>query len=86
MPLGNVYYYFKSKDELIGAVLASYQKEAAALTRAFERHRSPQARLKALVQNWSDMRETVARHGCPMGHSAPSSTRTRTAAIATQPR
>ena len=67
VPLGNVYYYFKSKDELIGAVLASYQKEAAALTRAFERHRSPQARLKALVQNWSDMRETVARHGCPMG-------------------
>jgi len=67
VPLGNVYYYFKSKDELIGAVLDSYRKEAAALTRAFERHRSPQARLKALVQNWSDMRDTVARHGCPMG-------------------
>jgi TetR/AcrR family transcriptional regulator, transcriptional repressor for nem operon len=67
VPLGNVYYYFKSKDELIGAVLDSYQEEAAALTRAFERHRSPQARLKALVHNWSAMRETVARHGCPMG-------------------
>jgi AcrR family transcriptional regulator len=39
VPLGNVYYYFKSKDELIGAVLDSYQEEAAALTRAFERHR-----------------------------------------------
>jgi AcrR family transcriptional regulator len=67
VPLGNVYYYFKSKGELIGAVLDSYQEEAAALTKAFERHRSPQARLKALVQSWSDMRETVARHGCPMG-------------------
>jgi AcrR family transcriptional regulator len=67
VPLGNVYYYFKSKDELIGAVLASYQDEAAALTKAFERHRSPQARLKALVRSWSDMREIVARHGCPMG-------------------
>jgi len=67
VPLGNVYYYFKSKDELVGAVLDSYQEEAAALTKAFERHRSPQARLKALVQNWSAMRETVARHGCPMG-------------------
>ena len=51
VPLGNVYYYFKSKDELIGAVLDSYQEEAAALTRAFERHPSPQARLKALVHN-----------------------------------
>jgi AcrR family transcriptional regulator len=67
VPLGNVYYYFKSKDELIGAVLDCYREEAGALTRAFERHRSPQARLKALVHNWSDMGETVARHGCPMG-------------------
>ena len=67
VPLGNVYYYFKSKDELIGAVLDGYKQQAETLTRAFERHRSPQARLKALVHNWSDMRDTVARHGCPMG-------------------
>jgi len=67
VPLGNVYYYFKSKDELIGAVLDSYKEQAAVLTEAFGRHRSPQARLKALVRNWSDMRETVVRHGCPMG-------------------
>jgi AcrR family transcriptional regulator len=67
VPLGNVYYYFKSKDELVGAVLDSYKEEAARLTQAFERHRSPRGRLKALVQNWSDMREIVARQGCPMG-------------------
>jgi AcrR family transcriptional regulator len=67
VPLGNVYYYFKTKDELIGAVLDSYQEQAAALIQAFERHRSPQARLKALVRNWADMGETVVRHGCPMG-------------------
>jgi TetR/AcrR family transcriptional regulator, transcriptional repressor for nem operon len=67
VPLGNVYYYFKSKDELIGAVLDCYKEQAAALIGAFERHRSPQARLKALVHNWADMRETVARHGCPIG-------------------
>ena len=67
VPLGNVYYYFKSKDELIGAVLDCYKEQAATLIQAFDRHRSPQARLKALVRNWADMRETVARHGCPMG-------------------
>jgi AcrR family transcriptional regulator len=67
VPLGNVYYYFRTKDELIGAVLDCYKEQAAALIRAFERHRSPQARLKALVRNWTEMRETVARHGCPMG-------------------
>jgi TetR/AcrR family transcriptional regulator, transcriptional repressor for nem operon len=67
VPLGNVYYYFKTKDELVGAVLGRYKEQAAALIQGFERHRSPQARLKALVQNWNDMREAVARHGCPMG-------------------
>jgi AcrR family transcriptional regulator len=67
VPLGNVYYYFKSKDELVGAVLGGYQDEAAAVIRQAERHRTPQARLKALVQNWNEMREAVARYGCPIG-------------------
>jgi TetR/AcrR family transcriptional regulator, transcriptional repressor for nem operon len=67
VPLGNVYYYFKSKDELVAAVLDGYREQATVLTQTFERHRSPQARLKALARNWADMSETVARHGCPMG-------------------
>jgi TetR/AcrR family transcriptional regulator, transcriptional repressor for nem operon len=67
VPLGNVYYYFKSKDELVGAVIGCYKDQAAALIQGFERHRSPQARLKALVRNWADMRDAVARYGCPMG-------------------
>jgi AcrR family transcriptional regulator len=67
VPLGNVYYYFKTKDELVGAVLDGYQGEAAALIEGFERHRSPRARLKALVQAWADMGDAVADHGCPMG-------------------
>ena len=67
VPLGNVYYYFRTKDDLVGAVLDRYKQQATALTQTFERHRSPQARLKALVRNWADMRDTVARYGCPMG-------------------
>ena len=67
VPLGNVYYYFKTKDELVGAVLAGYQEQAAALIASLERNRTPKARLKALVRNWVDMRDAVVRHGCPMG-------------------
>src|ERR671931_512495 len=59
VPLGNVYYYFKTKDELVGAVLAGYLEQAATLIESFERGRTPQARLKALVRNWSDMRDAV---------------------------
>jgi TetR/AcrR family transcriptional regulator, transcriptional repressor for nem operon len=67
VPVGNVYYYFKTKDELLAAVIEGYKQQASALIEAFERHRSPQARLKALVRNWSDMRDAVADRGCPMG-------------------
>ena len=67
VPAGNVYYYFKTKDELVGAVLDSYLDEAARLIQSFERGRTPQARLKALVRNWSDMSDAVVSHGCPMG-------------------
>ena len=67
IPAGNVYYYFKTKDELVRAVLDSYASEAGQLIKTFERHKTPQARLKALVRNWNEMRDTVARHGCPMG-------------------
>jgi TetR/AcrR family transcriptional regulator, transcriptional repressor for nem operon len=67
VPLGNVYYYFKTKDELVRTVLAGYQEQAAVLIASLERSRTPQARLKALARNWVDMRDLVVRHGCPMG-------------------
>ena len=67
VPSGNVYYYFKTKDELVAAVLDAYAQQAARLTESFERHRTPQARLKALVRNWDQQREAVSRYGCPMG-------------------
>jgi AcrR family transcriptional regulator len=67
VPVGNVYYYFKTKDDLVEAVIDSYEERAAALIESFELSKTPQARLKALVRNWLDMREIVAQHGCPMG-------------------
>lgn len=67
VPLGNVYYYFKTKDDLIAAVVTSYQEQAATLTQAFDGARTPQARLKRLVHNWTDMRDAVVNRGCPIG-------------------
>jgi TetR/AcrR family transcriptional regulator, transcriptional repressor for nem operon len=67
VPLGNVYYYFKSKNDLVDAVVHGYTNEAAALLAALDQQRTPQARLKGLIRNWVKMRELVARHGCPIG-------------------
>jgi TetR/AcrR family transcriptional regulator, transcriptional repressor for nem operon len=38
-----------------------------AVLRSLERHRTPQARLKALVPELMSQREQVADHGCPLG-------------------
>jgi AcrR family transcriptional regulator len=67
VPVGNVYYYFKTKDELVGAAIDDHAKDIAAMLATFERHRTPKARLKALVRSWADMKDLVAQHGCPHG-------------------
>jgi TetR/AcrR family transcriptional regulator, transcriptional repressor for nem operon len=67
VPVGNVYYYFKTKDELVGAAIDDHVRDIAAMLATFERHRTPKARLKALVRSWGDMGGLVAQHGCPHG-------------------
>ncbi|MER7753150.1 TetR/AcrR family transcriptional regulator [Kitasatospora sp. NPDC097643] len=67
VPVGNVYYYFKTKDELVEAALAEHTAHLAALTAELERDPDPRARLKGLVDAWVSQRETAARYGCPTG-------------------
>jgi TetR/AcrR family transcriptional regulator, transcriptional repressor for nem operon len=67
VPVGNVYYYFKTKDELVEAAIDSHAGDVRALLDSLERHRSPQARLKGLVRALTDQRELAAEYGCPLG-------------------
>jgi AcrR family transcriptional regulator len=68
VPAGNVYYYFKTKDEVIAAVVdAQVRQVRSTLASIDARHRSPKARLKALVRELAGQSETVARYGCPLG-------------------
>ena len=67
VPVGNVYYYFKTKDELIEAAIAGYTRDVRALLESLERHRTPKARLRALVGALTNQRELAAEYGCPMG-------------------
>jgi TetR/AcrR family transcriptional regulator, transcriptional repressor for nem operon len=67
VPLGNVYYYFKTKDELVEAAIESQAQEIVATLRALEHHRSPKARLKAFVRALCAEADLVARYGCPLG-------------------
>ena len=68
VPAGNVYYYFKTKDEVIAAVIDAHAQQVRATLAAIEAaHRSPRSRLKALVQEFTAQGEMVAEYGCPLG-------------------
>ncbi|WP_374116192.1 TetR/AcrR family transcriptional regulator [Streptomyces sp. CoH27] len=67
VPLGNVYYYFKTKDLLVEAAVDAHCEQLDALTAELAALPDPADRLKALVAGWVDQRETAARFGCPFG-------------------
>ncbi|MFD6494811.1 TetR/AcrR family transcriptional regulator [Streptomyces sp. NPDC059944] len=67
VPAGNVYYYFKTKDELVEAALAEHAGHLRELTDELDRLPDPRERLKGLVGAWVSRRDTAARYGCPTG-------------------
>ena len=67
VPLGNVYYYFKSKDQLVRAAIDAHEQEIRGALASLERNRTPKARLKAFVRMIADKGEDAARYGCPQG-------------------
>ena len=67
VPAGNVYYYFKTKDELLQAAIDSQAQSIDTKLASLDRHRSPKARLKAFVKLLTTQRELAARYGCPHG-------------------
>src|ERR1700719_1736701 len=67
VPVGNVYYYFKTKDELVRAAFHAHAHATQTMLASFDRPRSPKARLKAIVRAITDQRELAARSGCPEG-------------------
>ena len=68
VPLGNVYYYFKTKDEIIDAVVQAHLHTIRSTLAAIEAdHRTPKGRLKALVKVLAGQRDLIAEYGCPQG-------------------
>ncbi|WP_235854604.1 TetR/AcrR family transcriptional regulator [Nonomuraea aridisoli] len=67
VPVGNVYYYFKTKDELVAAALSEHARQLELLTGRLDRLTDPRARLKGLIEAWVSQRDLAARYGCPTG-------------------
>src|SRR6202453_3450606 len=67
VPVGNVYYYFKTKDEIGEAVVEQHLLEFRALQEQWDRKRSPKERLQACVEHTLENRNVLSRGGCAFG-------------------
>jgi TetR/AcrR family transcriptional regulator, transcriptional repressor for nem operon len=67
IPLGNIYYYFKTKDDIGNAIVERRVSRFKKLLRDLDKADSPKERLCAFVQIKINNREALARSGCPVG-------------------
>ncbi len=68
IPIGNVYYYFKTKEELaLAAVSKRRQQFSAAYALLEENIADPRQRLIEALGYFEKVREEYARFGCPIG-------------------
>ena len=67
VPLGNVYYYFRTKEAIGEALVEQRLTDYRVLRERWEEHADPGDRLAAFVQMTVDNRRDLARSGCPIG-------------------
>ena len=67
VPLGNIYYYFKTKDQIGDAIVELRVSRFRRLLQELDKADSPKERLCGFVQIKINNRETLARSGCPVG-------------------
>src|SRR6202035_5238998 len=90
VPLGNVYYYFKTKDEIGEAIVELRLAELSAQRQRWNEAGSPKDRLCACVQDVFENKDFLAQRGCAVGtfcselHKAGGSVATRATEIFAQ--
>lgn len=67
VPLGNVYYYFKTKDDLVAAVIEQRTEMIKGQAKQWDEIPDPRLRLLCLLDMQENMKEETAQYGCPIG-------------------
>lgn len=68
IPRGNFYYYFKSKDDILAAVIEDRLQRIHALLAEWDKEFSnPRERLQRFVTMLSYSKDDAVRYGCPIG-------------------
>ena len=92
IPLGNVYYYFKTKDEIGEAIVELRLAELSTQRQRWNEAESPKDRLCASVQDVFENKDCLAQRGCAVGtfcsgpHKAGGSVATRGSRFGWPPR
>lgn len=66
VPAGNVFYYFRAKNDLVRAVVDSWHGRIAATLGALLPDRDPNARILAFLDGAAQRADAYAAHGCPL--------------------
>lgn len=67
VPLGNVYYYFKTKEAIGEAVIEKRAAEIAEFLAKLDENPDAKSRLLDLLLSSGEELELIARYGCPIG-------------------
>lgn len=67
IPNGSLYYYFRTKEDIVTAIVAERLRDLEQRITDWESNHEPKRRLALLIQVWVDDAETDARYGCPIG-------------------
>lgn len=67
VPLGNVYYYYKTKEDIGQALIEHRADFYRALIATWEESPDPKKRILALIQEVESQRDVLACSGCPIG-------------------
>lgn len=70
VPLGNVYYYFRTKQDICAAVVDSRVDAMREVLEACEREPDPRQRLLCFLDYPLSHRQALREHGCPLGSLA----------------
>jgi AcrR family transcriptional regulator len=67
VPLGTVYYFFKTKEAIGEAVVEHYLDDYRGRCQQWDTDPDPKSRLQAFIQAMLDSDQLLAQSGCPIG-------------------
>ena len=67
VPVGNVYYYFKTKEDIAAAVIAEHSAYLGTIARQAEKLPAPRDRILSMIDSLACNCSAIADSGCPMG-------------------